>query len=254
MPSLLKTALSSALSLAVVGALGLAAAAPAQAAAQDAPSAAVTELFDRLATDFLPQVASSTALSRQLPTIAVTPAESVGLKTAFSTALGSGGPLGNLADQATLADLEDYVDGADAGGWAFTAGRPDDHSLTVGFTRTVTSDAGLDIRDQDGAISLSTGTGIDVTGTLSGSFTFVYDATAGQAVLTQPSMSIATVADLPAGKQLNAGLGILGVKVVGVAGAADYSLQQHRRDQLGQPRQRRRRLPRLRQPGHHDPG
>ena len=38
-------------------------------------------------------------------------------------------------------------------------------------------------------------------------------------------MTIATVADLPAGKQLNAGLGILGVKVVGAAGTADYSLQ-----------------------------
>ena len=37
-------------------------------------------------------------------------------------------------------------------------------------------------------------------------------------------MSIATTADLPAGKQLNAGLGILGVKVVGVAGTADYRL------------------------------
>ena len=105
MPSLLKTALSSTLSLAVVGALGLAAAAPAQAAAQDAPSAAVTGLFDRLATDFLPQVASSAALSRQLPTVAVTPAESVGLKTAFADALGTGGPLEHLADQATLDDL-----------------------------------------------------------------------------------------------------------------------------------------------------
>ena len=57
---------------------------------------------------------------------------------------------------------------------------PDDHSLTVGFTRTVTQDAGLDIRDQNGTLSLSTGNGIDVTGTLTGSFTFVYDAASGR--------------------------------------------------------------------------
>jgi Ca2+-binding RTX toxin-like protein len=220
-----KSALASTVSLAMCAALALAAAPSAQAAAQDAPSAAVTGMFGRLATDFLPQVASSAAVSRQLPTVAVTPAESVGLRTAFADALGTGGPLENLADQATLTAMASYVDGADANGWAFTASTPNDHSLTVGFTRTVTADAGLDIRDQNGAISLSTGTGIDVTGTLSGSFTFVYDATALQAVLTQPSMSIATVADLPAGKQLNAGLGILGVRVVGAAGTADYSLQ-----------------------------
>ena len=53
----------------------------------------------------------------------------------------------------------------------------------------------------------------------------MYDAASGQASLTQPAMTIATTADLPAGKQLNAGLGILGVKVVGAAGTADYRLE-----------------------------
>ena len=78
-------------------ALALAAAPSAQAAAQDAPSAAVTGLFDRLATEFLPQVASSTALSRQLPTLAVTPAESVDLRTAFADLFKAGGPLEDAA-------------------------------------------------------------------------------------------------------------------------------------------------------------
>ena len=62
---------------------------PARAAAPDAATPAVTGLFTRLASDFLPQVASSTALAQQLPTLAVTPAESVKLKTAFSEALAS---------------------------------------------------------------------------------------------------------------------------------------------------------------------
>ena len=83
--------------------LGMAAAPPAQAAAPDAATLAVTDLFTRLASDFLPQVASSTALAQQLPTLAVTPAESVSLKTAFSQALAPGGQLESVGDQATLA-------------------------------------------------------------------------------------------------------------------------------------------------------
>jgi Ca2+-binding RTX toxin-like protein len=206
-------------------ALGVATAPPARATGPDAATAAVTGLFGRLASDFLPQVASSTALAQQLPTLAVTPAESVELRTAFSDALGAGGQLADAGSQATLDDLKTYVAQADGSGWDFTASLPDDHSITVGFTRTVTLDAGLDIRDQDGTLSLSTGAGIDVTGTLSGAFTFVYDSVSGQASLTAPAMTIATTADLPAGKQLNAGLGILGVKVVGVSGTADYRLE-----------------------------
>jgi Ca2+-binding RTX toxin-like protein len=199
-------------------------ASPARASTPDAPTAAVLALFDRLATDFLPQVASSTSLSQQLPTLAVTPAGSVDLKAAFSDALAPGGQLADAGNQGTLDDLKSYIGGADGAGWDFTASMPNDHSLAIGFTRTYVQDAGLDIRDQDGTLSLSTGAGIDVTGTLTGSFTFVYDAASDQAGLTSPSMTIATTADLPAGKQLNAGLGILGVKVVGEAGSADYSL------------------------------
>ncbi len=222
-----RSVIASSVSLALCAGLALTAVPPAHAAGpQDDPTAAVTTLFDRLAREFIPQLASSAQLSRQLPTLAITPAESVKLKTAFASALDAGGPLDELADQATLTDLKNYLDGADdvAAGWAFTASQPDDHSVAVGFTHTVTSDAGLDIRDQAGTISLSTGGGIDVTGTLTGSFTLVYDAAGEQAVLTQPVLSIATGADLPAGKVLNAGLGILGVQVVGQDGPDDYSL------------------------------
>ena len=97
----------------------------------------------------------------------------------------------------------------------------------MGFTREVTRTAGLDIRDKDGTISLSSGDGISVTGTLTGSFTLVHDAAAAQAVLTQPSLTIATVADLPSGTTIPAGLGILGVAVKGDDGdsEADYHLE-----------------------------
>ena len=230
--------------------LGVAAAPPTQATGPDAATAAVTGLFTRLASDFIPQVASSTALAQQLPTLAVTPAESVKLRTAFTQALAAGGQLENADSQATLEDLRSYIADADGGGWDFTASMPDDHTVAVGYTRTLTQDAGLDIHDQDGTLSLSTGGGIDVTGTLTGSFTFVYDAVSGQASLTSPTMTITTTADLPAGKQLNAGLGILGVKVVGAAGTADYRLESNVATSWANPDNERSLLPRLRQPGH----
>ncbi len=207
--------------------LAVAVAPPAQAA-QDDETAAIVGLITRLSTDFLPDVASSTALSQQLPTLATTPAVSVGLKTAFSDLVAPGGRLDDLAAQPDLAALRTYIAGADGGGWSFDTSLPTDHSLEVQFTRTVTQEAALDIRDQDGTISLSSGSGsgngIDVTGTLTGSFTFTYDSAAQLAGLTDPAMSIATTAGLPAGKKLEAGLGILGVEVTGEAGSADYAL------------------------------
>ncbi len=223
MSTALKSAFSSIVSLTVVAGLAVSSATPAVAAAPDDATLAVTDLLDNLATDFVPQIASSTALSDQLPTIAVTPAGSVGLRTAFSDLLAAGGRLENAATQATLGDLASYIDGADGGGWTFTTASTA-HTVTIDFTRTVTQDGGLDIRDQDGTLSLSTGSGIRVTGTLTGSFTLGYDPVKQVAGLTQPSMAIATTADLPAGKQLDAGLGILGVKVVGTAGTDDYRL------------------------------
>ena len=206
---------------AVVSTYGLAVAPAARAATQDDATVAVSGLITRLATDFLPDVASATALSQQLPTLATTPAASVGLKTAFSDLVS--GPLSGMGSPEHLSDLASYIDGADGSGWTLTASAGAS-SVTVGFTRTVTSDVGLDIRDQNGTISLSTGDGITVTGTMSGSFTFAYDAAHGLASLTSPSLSIHTTADLPAGKELKAGLGILGVKVTGAAGTADYAL------------------------------
>ncbi|MBB6625724.1 hypothetical protein H5V45_00190 [Nocardioides sp. KIGAM211] len=222
------SALSTTVSLAMLATLGLAQAPAAQAlpsaAAPDAASTAVASLFGRLATDFLPQVASGTALARQLPTLAVTPAESVDLRTAFSQALAPGGQLQDLGTQPTLAALTTYVAGADGKGWDFSAIQPDSRSVTVGFTRLEKKEAGLDVRDQAGTLSLSSGSGIDVTGTLTGYFTFVYDATTGSASLTKPALGITTTADLPAGEELDAGLGILGVTVTGVDGTADYGL------------------------------
>ncbi|WP_182376589.1 calcium-binding protein [Nocardioides sp. WS12] len=217
--------MSSAVSVAVVATLGIAVSPPAQAAAPDDATTAVTGFFKRFASDFLPQVASSTSLSQQLPTLAVTPAESVKLKTAFSEALAAGGQLADADTQDSLTALTTYIDGADGGGWTFDASKPNDHTLTVGFTRTVDLDAGLDIRAQDGTLSLSTGDGIEVTGTMTGSFTFVYDATDDLTSLTDPSLTIATTADLPDGKVLEAGLGILGVEVTGSDGDDDYHLE-----------------------------
>ena len=121
MPSRRQSALASTASLAMFGTLALAGATPAQAAGPDAATTAVATLFARLSTDFLPDVASSTALSRQLPTLAVTPAESVGLKTAFSDLFEAGGALEDAKSRTDLGDLADYIDGADGGGWAFTA-------------------------------------------------------------------------------------------------------------------------------------
>ena len=57
--------LASALSLAVVTSLGAAASAPSSAAGPDAATTAVTDLFGRLASGFVPQVAFSTALAQQ---------------------------------------------------------------------------------------------------------------------------------------------------------------------------------------------
>ncbi len=254
MPSALKSAFASIVSLSVVTGLAVSAATPAVAA--DPPNdatVAVTDLFERFASEFIPQVASSTALAEQLPTVAVTPAGSVGLKTAFSDLFGSGGQLEGASSKATLAALATYIDAADDDEWTFDpSATANGYSLTVGYTRTVLQDAGLDIRDQDGTLSLSTGSGIDVTGTLTGSFTFTYDPTTEVASLTNPSMDIETVADLPLDKHLNAGLGILGVEVVGVDGPGDYHLTSTIETDLGQPGQRRRGRPRVRQPRHAD--
>ncbi|MCW2607415.1 MAG: hypothetical protein JWO60_2108, partial [Frankiales bacterium] len=222
-PSARTSALATALATAVIMAGGAAVAAPVQAATgQDAASAAVTDLLTRLAKDVLPQTASGSAVSQQLPTVAVTSAESVGLKTAFAEALATGGPLADVGDKTTLSEMRSYLDGADGGEWTFTSSLVGE-TLTLGYTRTHVTDAGLDVRDPDGTLSLSSGNGIAVTGTLSGSFTFVYAD--GHASLTKPSLSIATTADLPDGGKLKAGLGILGVEVVGSADEKDYHLE-----------------------------
>ena len=223
MSTSLKSAFASIASLSVVVGLAVSTTTPASAAAPDKATAAVTELLDLLGNDFVPQLASGTALSEQLPTVAVTPASSVELKSAFADVLGSSGALADVAAKPTLDELAAYIDGATGDGWTFDASATGS-SVTIDFTREVTQDAGLDIRDEDGTITLSTGTGIVVTGTLEGSFTLLYDSTADLASLTSPSMEITTTADLPAGTVLDAGLGILGVSVTGAEGTDDYHL------------------------------
>jgi Ca2+-binding RTX toxin-like protein len=220
----LKSAFASFVSLSVVVGLGASTATPAVAATPDDATVAVTTLLDRLATGFVPQVASSTALAEQLPTLAVTPAGSVKLKSSFADLIGSGGLLENAENQETLADLATYIGGKSDDEWTLSSSAPDAYSVTIGFTRVVDSEAGLDIRDQDGTLSLSSPDGIKVQGTLSGSFTLAYDPTTKVASLTKPSMAIATTADLGATAVLPAGLGILGVEVRGEAGTDDYRL------------------------------
>jgi Ca2+-binding RTX toxin-like protein len=220
-PSAARSALATVVSTAVLVTYGVAAATPARAVGgQDAATAGVVALFTRLATDVLPQTASGSAVSQQLPTVAVTAAESVGLKTAFKDALATGGQLDGVATQKTLSELDGYLEGADGGGWTFDSTLTG-QSLTLGFTRELTTDAGLDLRDPDGTISLSSGKGIDVVGTLTGSFTFV--AGTGQASLTKPALAISTTAELPDDSTLDAGLGILGVAVNGTD--SSYALQ-----------------------------
>lgn len=198
--------------------LGVVIAPPAAAAVGDV--AKVDTLFQRLATEFLPEVATSSALGQELPTIAASPASSVELADAFSDLLASGGRLDDFSTQTDLADLANYVAGQDGGGWIFTAGSTET-SLTVGFTREVQTDTGaLDLRDPEGDFNLSTGSGIRVTGTLTGSFTFTVQG--DQAVLTAPSLSVATSATLPNASTIDAGLGILGVTVSGAT--STYSL------------------------------
>ncbi|WP_165354482.1 calcium-binding protein [Nocardioides glacieisoli] len=222
MSTSLKSAFASIVSLSVVAGLAVSTATPASAAAPNKATAAVTELLDLLGNDFVPQLASGTALAEQLPTVAVTPASSVELKSAFADVL-STGALADFAAKPTLDELAAYIDGATGDGWTFDASATGS-SVTIDFTREVTQDAGLDIRDEDGTITLSTGTGIVVNGTLEGSFTLLYDSTADLASLTSPSMKITTTADLPAGTNLDAGLGILGVSVAGAEGIDDYHL------------------------------
>ena len=223
-PLSLKSALSSVVSLAVVTTLAGGVSTPAGAAGPDPATTAVSGLFTQLATSFVPQVASSTALAQQLPTLAITPAGSVGLKTAFGDVVASGGLLGDAGSRDSLAALASYIDGKKGDGWIFSSALVNASTVAVGFTRTDSHQAGLDIRDQGGTISLSTGSGIKVTGTLTGSFTFVYDASTGLASLTKPALTIATEADLQAGTVLDAGLGILGVTVTGAAETDDYRL------------------------------
>ena len=216
--------IATAVAVAMLSTLGVAFA-PAAQAAPDAPTAAVDSFFRRLATDFLQQMASSSAVSQQFATLAITPAESVGLKTAFSEVLAIG-TLKDFGKQDSLAATATWVNGkGDEDGWDFTATNPTADSLKLDFERKVTKSAGLDIRDPEGTVSLSSGTGISVTGTLTGSFTFAYDSATKLVSLTSPSMAISTEGSLPDSTQIEAGLGILGVLIDGSKPVNTYALQ-----------------------------
>src|SRR5690242_12466469 len=91
--------------------LAIAIAPPAQAATPDDESAALAGMLTSLSKTFLPDVATSTALSQQLPTIAITPAGSVDLKNGFKGLTAAGGPLADVNAQADLGALRGYIDG-----------------------------------------------------------------------------------------------------------------------------------------------
>ena len=97
--------------------LGISIAPAAQAATPDDATKAVNALLTALATDFVPEMASSTALSQQLPTLAVTPAESVELRSAFPALVSAGGALEKIGEQGSLQDLASYIAGRDVDGW-----------------------------------------------------------------------------------------------------------------------------------------
>ena len=182
--------------------------------------------------------------------VAVTPAESVGLKTAFSDALGHRRPARERSTTRppSATSRATSTTPTAAAGPSPPAAR--DHSLTVGFTRTVTRMPASTSATRTAPSACRPATGIDVTGTLSG---LVHLRLRRRRRAGRPHQALddhRDLADLPAGTQLNAGLGILGVKVIGAAGTDRLPLESNVTTSLGQPRQRRRRLPRLRQPRH----
>ena len=245
---------------------------PASAAVDppDAATLAVTDLFDRLA----PTSCRSWRRARPCrdscrPWRSPRPSPSASRRP--SPTRWGRGPLEDVGDQATLAELAGYVDGADGGGWDFTAGRPDDHPSPSASPATVTHGRRPRHPRRGRHASACRPARHRRHGHPVRLVHLRLRPPARQASLTQPPMTITTTADLPAGKQLNAGLGILGVQVVGAAGHADYG-SEHRRDAWANPdndaagslafdnpahrRRRRRRAGRRRRrhrPGHRHP-
>ena len=228
MLSLHKSALASTVSLVMVGTLGVAMAPSAQAATPDAATTAVATVFERLSTEFLPDVASSTALSRQLPTLAVTPAESVDLKTRVRccprdrrTAGGHRQPehprraqglhRRQHADRTGPSRPNDR--GTRPSSWASPARSPVP-PVSTSATRTARSACRAETASASPAPSPAR----------SPSSTTQRPRRQSS---REPSLTIATVADLPSGTTIPAGLGILGVSVKGDDGdsEADYHLE-----------------------------
>ncbi len=193
---------------------------PSPAAAADPGVDKVTTLLTRLATEVIPETATSPALSSELPTLATSPAAAVGLPDALLDLLAPGGLIADADTQPSLTALRGYLDGKTGGGWVIAAGGAGD-VVALTLTRTVTSNDGqLSVQDPGGVFSLSTTTGIRVTGVLEIGLTMTVDGP--QAVLTNPSLSITTTATLPATTTIDAGVGVLGVSVSG--SDSDYSL------------------------------
>ena len=186
---------------------------PPPAAAADPAVEKVTTLLTRLATEVIPVTATSPTLSSELPTLATSPAAVVGLPDALLDLLAPGGLIEDADAQTSLGALRGYLDGKSGDGWVLAAGGGGD-VVALTLTRTVTSNDGqLSVQDPGGVFSLSTTTGIEVTGVLEIGLTMTVDGS--QAVLTDPSLSITTTASLPGAATIDAGVGVLGVSVSG---------------------------------------
>ena len=186
---------------------------PPPAAAADPAVEKGTTLLTRLATEVIPVTATSPTLSSELPTLATSPAAVVGLPDALLDLLAPGGLIEDADAQTSLGALRGYLDGKSGDGWVLASGGGGD-VVALTLTRTVTSNDGqLSVQDPGGVFSLSTTTGIEVTGVLEIGLTMTVDGS--QAVLTDPSLSITTTASLPSAATIDAGVGVLGVSVSG---------------------------------------
>ena len=170
MSTSLKSAFASIVSLSVVVGLAVSTATPASAAAPDKATAAVTELLrpprERLrAAARLGHGAVGAAADRGGHPGQLRRAEVRVRRRALVWWRSPTSPPSRPSTSSRPTSTAPTGDG-----WTFDASATGS-SVTIDFTREVTQDAGLDIRDEDGTITLSTGTGIVVKGTLKGSFT-----------------------------------------------------------------------------------
>ena len=197
---------------------------PARAA--DAETVALRGLVVGLES-LVPGLAGVGALAQPIPTLAVAPGSSdgIGLATllaeADTTVLGS-----DFDDAADIDELVDAIDGASdtiSGGRdvSFTAtkstvGTVDSVAVTVHAERTIASTR-LGIADDAPQFSLAAENGVELDLVLDATFTLNYDSATTGAWITRspstPSLSVAASASIPDANAVQAGLGILAVRL-----------------------------------------